>query len=286
MISVENLTYTYPNGSSPAIRALTFDVKKGEVFGFLGPSGAGKTTTQNILIGLIKGWQGRIRVLDRPLVEWGADYYRSIGVSFEAPNHYLKLSARENLEYFRSLYDGKADTVEDVLAIVGLEDDIDKAVGEFSKGMKGRLNFARSLLHRPELWFLDEPTVGLDPVNAVRIREIIQQRQELGVTTVVTTHDMTTAEVVCDRVAFIIDGQIAAVDAPDALRRRYGSREVEVRWEGGDGDGDGAQRFPLDGLADNTAFLDALRRRGLTTVHSQEATLEDVFVQVTGRSLK
>ena len=286
MISVENLTYTYPNGSSPAIRALTFDVKKGEVFGFLGPSGAGKTTTQNILIGLIKGWQGRIRVLDRPLVEWGADYYRSIGVSFEAPNHYLKLSARENLEYFRSLYDGKADTVEDVLAIVGLEDDIDKAVGEFSKGMKGRLNFARSLLHRPELWFLDEPTVGLDPVNAVRIREIIQQRQELGVTTVVTTHDMTTAEVVCDRVAFIIDGQIAAVDAPDALRRRYGSREVEVRWEGGDGDGDGAQRFPLAGLADNTAFLDALRRRGLTTVHSQEATLEDVFVQVTGRSLK
>ena len=180
MISVENLTYTYPNGSSPAIRALTFDVKKGEVFGFLGPSGAGKTTTQNILIGLIKGWQGRIRVLDRPLVEWGADYYRSIGVSFEAPNHYLKLSARENLEYFRSLYDGKADTVEDVLAIVGLEDDIDKAVGEFSKGMKGRLNFARSLLHRPELWFLDEPTVGLDPVNAVRIREIIQQRQEIG----------------------------------------------------------------------------------------------------------
>jgi fluoroquinolone transport system ATP-binding protein len=173
-----------------------------------------------------------------------------------------------------------------VLAIVGLEDDIDKAVGEFSTGMKGRLNFARSLLHRPELWFLDEPTVGLDPVNAVRIREIIQQRQELGVTTVVTTHDMTTAEVVCDRVAFIIDGQIAAVDAPDALRRRYGSREVEVRWEGAGGDGDGAQRFPLDGLADNTAFLDALRRGGLTTVHSQEATLEDVFVQVTGRSLK
>jgi fluoroquinolone transport system ATP-binding protein len=282
MIDVKDLTYTYPSGSSPAIRKLTFDVGNGEVFGFLGPSGAGKSTTLNILIGLIKGWQGYVRVLERPLGELGADYYRSIGVSFEAPNHYLKLTARENLEYFRALYDGKADTVEDVLAIVGLEDDIDKAVGEFSKGMKGRLNFARSLLHRPELWFLDEPTVGLDPVNAVRIREIIKHRQKLGVTTVVTTHDMTTAEVVCDRVAFIIDGQIAAVDAPDALRHRYGSREVEVRWEGGDG----AQRFPLDGLADNTAFLDALRRRGLTTVHSQEATLEDVFVQVTGRSLK
>ena len=291
MIRVEDLTYTYPNGSSPAVRGLTFDVEKGEVFGFLGPSGAGKTTTQNILIGLIKGWQGRVGVFNRPLGQWGSDYYRSIGVSFEAPNHYLKLSARENLEYFRALYDGKADTVEEVLAIVGLEDDIDKVVGEFSKGMKGRLNFARSLMHRPQLWFLDEPTVGLDPVNAVRIREIIQQRQELGVTTVLTTHDMTTAEVVCDRVAFIIDGQIAVIDAPDALRRRYGKREVEVRWESREGDGDGgqvngAQRFPLDGLADNSAFLDALRRPGVTAVHSLEATLEDVFVQVTGRSLQ
>jgi fluoroquinolone transport system ATP-binding protein len=291
MICVEGLTYTYPSGSSAAVRELTFDVAKGEVFGFLGPSGAGKTTTQNILIGLIKGWQGDVRVLDRPLAEWNADYYRSIGVSFEAPNHYLKLTARENLEYFRSLYDGNADTVEEVLAIVGLEDHIDKAVGEFSKGMKNRLNFARSLLHRPKLWFLDEPTAGLDPVNAVRIREIIRQRQELGVTTVVTTHDMTTAEIVCDRVAFIIDGQIAAIDTPDALRRRFGSREVELRWEddggeNGSHDVDGAQRFPLDGLSDNADFLDALRRPGLSTVHSQEATLEDVFLQVTGRSLR
>ncbi len=213
MIRVEDLTYTYSSGSPPAVRGLTFDVQKGEVFGFLGPSGAGKTTTQNILIGLIKGWQGSVQVLNRPLAEWGADYYKSIGVSFEAPNHYLKLSARENLEYFRALYDGKADSVEEVMSIVGLEDDIDKMVGAFSKGMKNRLNFARSLLHRPEIWFLDEPTAGLDPVNAVRIREIIRQRQKLGVTTIVTTHDMTTAEAVCDRVAFIIDGQITAIDA-------------------------------------------------------------------------
>ena len=288
MISVEGLTYTYPSGSSPAVRELSFGVEKGEVFGFLGPSGAGKTTTQNILIGLLQGWQGHVRVLDRPLAEWGADLYRSIGVSFEAPNHYLKLSARENLEYFRSLYDGDADKVEDVLSLVGLEEHIDKKVGEFSKGMKGRLNFARSLLHRPQLWFLDEPTVGLDPVNSVRIREVIKQRQDLGVTTVVTTHDMTTAEVVCDRVAFIIDGQIAAVDSPDALRHRYGSREIEVCWESTNGESPrgGAARFALDGAADNPEFLDALRRDGLTTVHSLEATLEDVFVQVTGRALR
>lgn len=286
MISVENLTYTYPNGSSPAIEGLTFDVQKGEVFGFLGPSGAGKTTTQNILIGLIRDWQGNARVLDRPLAEWGSDLYRSIGVSFEAPNHYLKLTARENLEYFRSLYDGKADTAEEVLSIVGLEKDIDKAVGEFSKGMKNRLNFARSLMHRPELWFLDEPTAGLDPVNAVRVREIIRQKQERGVTTVVTTHDMTTAEAVCDRVAFIVDGRIVAIDAPDALRRQFGSRDVEVCWQGDDGEDVESKRFPMDGLADNPAFIDSLRQKGIASIHSQEATLEDVFVQVTGRSLR
>jgi fluoroquinolone transport system ATP-binding protein len=97
---------------------------------------------------------------------------------------------------------------------------------------------------------------------------------------------MTTAESVCDRVAFIIDGEIAAIDAPDALRRRYGSREVEVRWDRDNGEEAGAARFPLDGLADNRDFIDALRRPGLSTVHSQEASLEDVFLQVTGRSLQ
>ncbi len=284
-IHVEGLTFTYPGSHAPAIRDLSFDVRQGEIFGFLGPNGAGKSTLQNVLIGLLRGWQGRATVLGRQLEAWGADYYHAIGVSFETPNHYLKLTARENLEYFRTLYGGQTDRVEDVLARVGLVDDIDKAVGEYSKGMKLRLNFARSLLNRPRLWFLDEPTSGLDPVNAVRIRDIVRERQRLGVTTLVTTHDMHTAEVVCDRVAFIVDGQVATIDAPDALRRRFGKREVEVRWQDEGGE-NGAARFPLDGLAENAKFLEALRRPNLSTIHSQEATLEDVFVAVTGRALQ
>ncbi len=115
---------------------------------------------------------------------------------------------------------------------------------------------------------------------------MIRQRQELGVTTVISTHDMTTAEAVCDRVAFIVDGQIATTDTPNALRRHFGSREVEVRWKRTGDDDEGVERFPLDGLADNAAFLHALRRGGIAAIHSQEATLEDVFVQVTGRSLE
>jgi len=144
---------------------------------------------------------------------------------------------------------------------------------------------ARSLLHRPELWFLDEPTAGLDPVNARRIREIIAERRKRGVTTVITTHDMTTADELCDRVAFIVDGEIAVIDAPAALRRQYGRREVEVRWDGDDATPSGAERFPLEGIADNAAFQQVLRQPTLATVHSQEASLADVFVEVTGRRL-
>ncbi len=282
MIAVEGLSFSYPGADAPAVQGLSFEVAEGEVFGFLGPSGAGKSTTQNILIGLLRGWQGQVQVLGKPLQDWDSRYYRSIGVSFESPNHYLKLTARENLEFFRALHDGTADPVAEVLALVGLQEDIDKPVGAFSKGMKNRLNFARSLLHRPRLWFLDEPTAGLDPVNAVRVREIIRTRQGQGVTTLVSTHDMTTAAAVCDRVAFIVDGKIALIDAPDALRRRYGTREVELRWQ----DASRApERFGIEGLADNQEFLAALRRPGLASLHSQEASLEDVFVKVTGRTL-
>jgi fluoroquinolone transport system ATP-binding protein len=286
MIEVEGLTHTYPGSAKPAIDRLSFGVDEGEVFGFLGPSGAGKSTTQNVLIGLLEGWRGSVRVMGRSVREWGGALYQSIGVSFELPNHYLKLTARENLEYFRALYGDNTDKTEDVLALVGLEADIDKKVEAFSKGMMNRLNFARSLLNKPRLWFLDEPTAGLDPVNAVRIRNVIKQRQAEGVTCLVTTHDMHTADDVCDRVAFIIDGKIATIDAPEALRRRYGRRAVQVCWgDEADETVRGRAEFPLDGLADNAAFLDTLRRDDLLSLHSQEASLEQVFVEVTGRTL-
>lgn len=286
MIEVSGLTFTYPGAPAPAIEHLEFEVAEGEVFGFLGPSGAGKSTTQNVLIGLLRGWRGEARVLGRSVAEWGSDLYRTIGVSFETPNHYVKLTARENLEYFRDLYDGDAEAADTVLEWLGLEADADKRVGAFSKGMKNRLNLARSLLHRPRLWFLDEPTAGLDPVNTVRVRELVASRRRQGVTTFLTTHDMQTAETLCDRVGFIIDGRIAIIGAPDALRRRHGRREVELSFaDAASSGGELKERFPLDGLATNEAFLEALARPGLLSMHSQEASLEQVFVEVTGRAL-
>ncbi len=283
MITVDNLTFTYPRSDSPAVRGLQFHIEPGEIFGFLGPSGAGKTTTQNVLIGLLQDYQGRIEVMGRELRTWQSDYYEHIGVSFEFPNHYLKLTARENLEYFRSLYRNDTEDVVEVLSLVDLEDAANVRVAEFSKGMKNRLNFARSMIHRPKLWFLDEPTAGLDPINARRIKEIVKQRQQEGTTTFLTTHDMAAADELCDRLAFIAGGRLGVVDTPLALKRQYGTRSVRVETES---EGEPFIReFPLDGLGTNQEFLQLIRDFRLESIHSQEATLESVFIQVTGTSL-
>ena len=153
MLSVENLSYTYPGGTE-AVRGIDFTIEKGEIFGFLGPSGAGKSTTQKVLIRLLRGFQGQITVLGRPLTEWDDSYYEQVGVAFELPNHYQKLTARENLSLFRSLYSGETHDPIDLLEMVGLKEDADTRLNQFSKGMQMRLNFVRALIHKPDLLFL------------------------------------------------------------------------------------------------------------------------------------
>ena len=282
-IQVEALSFTYPGAHRPAIQNVNFTVQRGEIFGFLGPSGAGKSTTQNILIRLIEGYSGGVQVLGRDLRAWGAGYYRRIGVAFESPNHYLKLSARENLELFAGLYGAPSNAIEGLLDRVGLRADAAKRVEEFSKGMRGRLTLARALLHRPELLFLDEPTAGLDPVTARRIRQVIRDARAAGATIFLTTHDMTTADELCDRVAFLVDGTIVAADPPRTLRLALGRRVVRVESVR---DGKRAvEEFPMTDLAGNAAFLAALRSDHVETIHTSETTLEDVFVLMTGRNL-
>ncbi len=283
MIEVRNLTFAYAGTGTPAIRALSFAIAEGEIFGFLGPSGAGKSTTQKILIGLLKDYAGEIQVMGRDLKAWKSDYYERIGVSFEVPNHYTKLTARENLVYFGSLYSQNAQSPASLLGLVGLEEDGDMLVSQYSKGMKNRLNVARALLHDPEVLFLDEPTTGLDPVNARRIKDLIRGQKAAGKTIFLTTHNMTVADELCDRVAFIVDGEIKLVDSPRTLKLQYGRPQVRVEYSA---DGTLARRdFPLAGLGDNPGFLNLLRTADVQTIHTQEATLEDIFIEVTGRSL-
>lgn len=287
MIAVKNLAYTYPGATGETLHGLNFEIAEGEIFGFLGPSGAGKTTTQNILIGLLKGYQGIVQVMNKEISEWGHDYYEHIGISFELPNHYLKLTALENLEHFQSLYSGdKLDPLE-VLAWLDLQEDADKRVEAFSKGMKVRLNVARSLINRPKLLFLDEPTAGLDPVNARRIKDLVQELRQRGTTVFIATHNMTVADELCDRVGFITGGRINIIDAPAALKQRFGKREVLVAYRNG-ADAGAMQEagFPLDGLGDNEAFINLLKSAPhIETIHTQETTLENIFIEVTGEEL-
>lgn len=275
--------FRYPGAARPAVAGLTFSVERGEIFGFLGPSGAGKSTTQNILIRLLDGYEGTATVLGRDLRAWGRDYYRRIGVSFEAPNHYLKLTARENLALFAGLYGSDTREPNTLLDQVGLLADADTRVGAFSKGMRGRLTLARALLHKPELLFLDEPTAGLDPTSARRVRDLLLEMRAAGATIFLTTHDMVTADYLCDRVAFLVDGRIAALGSPRALRLAHGRRSVRIETER---DGTRAtHEFPLDDLAGNLTFLDLVRSGDIETIHTLETTLEDVFIQVTGATL-
>ncbi|MGH0035511.1 MAG: ATP-binding cassette domain-containing protein [Myxococcota bacterium] len=283
MIDVRGLFFTYPGAPGPAVNGLEFAVGDGEIFGFLGPNGAGKSTTQKVLTGLLRDYAGEARVLGRDVRAWGSELYEQIGVGFELPVHYGRLTARENLRYFASLYRGGAEDPDALLRQVDLLEQADVRVDRFSKGMRVRLSFARALLCRPRLLFLDEPTTGLDPVSARRIKDLILEHRARGATVFLTTHDMATADELCDRVAFLVDGGIALVDTPRELKVRYGEQRVRVEYR--DGGKLESRDFPLEGLADDSAFLAALREPALETIHSQETSLERIFIRVTGREL-
>jgi fluoroquinolone transport system ATP-binding protein len=284
VIRVRGLTFTYPKSTERAVRGMDFSVARGEIFGFLGPSGAGKSTTQKLLIGLLRGHGGEAAVWGKDPLAWGPDYYQRVGVSFELPNHYQKLTGLENLRFFASLYD--VDTLDpmELLDAVGLAEDANTRVGKYSKGMQMRLTFARSLINDPELLFLDEPTSGLDPVNTRKVKNMILDLKARGRTIFLTTHDMSTADELCDRVAFVVDGEIVALNAPAELKIARSQRVVRVEYRGHNGALETAE-FGMDGLADDAGFHAVLRGHQVATIHSREASLDDVFVEVTGRRL-
>jgi fluoroquinolone transport system ATP-binding protein len=283
MIEVAGLRFAYPGSNEDALRGLSFAVGVGEIFGFLGPSGAGKSTTQKVLTGVLRGYQGTVRVFGRSLPELGRDYYERIGVSFEFPSLYGKLTGIENLEFFRRLYRRPTENPELLLARVGLSDAAHRRASGYSKGMKMRLGLCRALVNRPSLLFLDEPTTGQDPGHARLIKNLILEQRAEGATVFLTTHDMAVAAELCDRVAFIVGGEIVLVDAPRALMISHGRRTVRVEYRD-----DGAVRaaeFDLDGIGTNAEFLTLIRQRPVETIHTLDATLEDVFLRVTGARL-
>lgn len=281
MIKVIDLSYSYPKSENPVLKRLNFEINKSEIFGFLGPSGAGKSTTQKILYKLLNNYSGEILIEDKPLKDWGNEYFEKIGVGFELPNHYLKLTAQENLKLFASFYpSNNLQNINELLEIFGLAESLNQKVEEFSKGMKMRLNFIRAIMHDPDVLFFDEPTSGLDPINAKKIKQHIIKLKNEGKTIFVTTHDMTTADELCDRVAFIADGEILVTEKPSILKNLHGKHSVKVELLNGKTD-----EFPIQGLGGNSEFLEFISQNEVLRINTQEATLEDVFIKITGTEL-
>jgi fluoroquinolone transport system ATP-binding protein len=282
MIRVRDLRYRYPGAEAAALDGLDLEVDAGEIFGLVGPSGAGKSTTQKVLSGLLDGYEGNVTAFGREVNDWGPEYYEHIGVSSESPNHYPKLTGAENLELFASLHRETRDPME-LLDRVGLADAAGRRVSGYSKGMRMRLNFVRALLHDPELLLLDEPTSGIDPATARTVKDVISELRDRDRAVILTTHDMNVADELCDRIAFMVGGRIPVTDAPKALKLAYGTPTVRVERRH-----DGAlesREFDLAGLGENGAFRDLLRSGDVETIHTNEATLEDVFIEVTGERL-
>jgi fluoroquinolone transport system ATP-binding protein len=283
VIEVSDLRVTYRGSTTAAVDGVSFGVAAGEIFGFLGPNGAGKSTTQRVLTRQLRTFAGTVRVLDHDLREWGDALFEHIGVGFELPARYPRLTVLENLVAFAGLYRRSTEDPMGLLERVGLLEAADQPAGSLSKGMQMRLNLARAMLPRPQILFLDEPTSGLDPVHAQDVRAIVREAATEGRTVFLTTHDMATADALCDRVAFMVAGRLAAIDAPRALKLEHGQARVRVEYR---------QRgqlrrteFALPTLARDPAFQALLAAQAIETIHSEEASLGDVFADVTGSKL-
>jgi len=228
MKAIEAINLTRDYKATRAVAGITFDVRPGEIFGFLGPNGAGKTTTIKMLTGQLKPTDGEARVAGLDVVAQRDQMQARIGVVFENQNIYERLSARDNLNFTAHLYGVDKRRVDQILHMVNLTERANDKAGKYSNGMKQRLLIARALLPNPEVVFLDEPTKGLDPGVARAIRNIISALAKDGVTIFLTTHYMEEADLLCDRVAIVDRGQIAALDTPQHLKAQYGNLDATL----------------------------------------------------------
>jgi ABC-2 type transport system ATP-binding protein len=278
-IEVEALEKRY--GDVRALAGISFSAGPGEVFGLLGHNGAGKSTTIRILTGRARPTAGRARVLGHPVPDELEHVRARINLVAETPTLYERATAKENLDLFCKLYGLPTVRGDEALERVGLATSAARKVKTFSTGMRQRLMLARAVLNDPRVLFLDEPTRGLDPQSANELHALVRELADRGAAILLTTHDMTEADSLCDRVAFLAEGSIAALDTPRALKLRLGGpSEVDVVLDDGSDTRVGLDR---NGGADRLhALVTAGRVRAL---HSREATLADVFIALAGRSL-
>ncbi len=278
VIEVKELVKSFEN--KIALKNVNFEVKKGETIGFLGPSGSGKTTTIKILTAQLHPTAGEVKVFGEPIHKLkDPAYMKRIGILTDNSGLYDRLSIYDNLALYCDLYEVERSRINEVLESVNLVEDKKKPVQKLSKGMKQRVTLARAILHKPDLLFLDEPTSALDPVNTKHIHEGLKKLNQEGTTIFLTTHDMQEAEELCDRVAFLNNGEIRLLDTPQNVRAQQENTSISLLLKGNrtvvvDKDEEGAREI-----------YEYMKNGQILTIHSNEPTLGDIFVQLTGRDL-
>jgi ABC-2 type transport system ATP-binding protein len=310
-IELNNLTKKF--GDFTAVDDLSLQVKEGEIFGFLGPNGAGKSTTIRMLCTLAKPTSGSAMIAGYDLMNNPSEVRENIGLVAEKMIMYDTLTAAENLRFFGKLYaipkQKREQRIDELLKLVDMEKWKHTEISKFSTGMKQRINVIRALLPEPKILFMDEPTLGLDPQTTVSIREIIRDINKNGVTIILTTHAMTEAEALSDRIAIIDHGKIAALDTPENLKKTLANsdttifttkiknlttdmiekiRSVKVVTALAQLDD---QNLKISAKGDNALnqIIDAIRLEGgeiFSIINSNESTLEDVFLSVTGKEIR
>ena len=272
MITVEKITKRF--GNKTALNQIQFNVDKGEIFGFLGPSGAGKTTLINILTGQLKADEGTTQLLGKDTKDLTPEDLARIGLVGDSSGYYEKLSLEKNLIVYAKIYGLPNSRVDEVLEQVGLLESKKTLAEKLSTGMRQRMFLARALLNRPELLFLDEPTSGLDPMTSKKIHRLLEELKAAGTTIFLTTHDMVEATELCDRISLLNQGDLVEIGTPRDIIQKYNQeKRVKVTF--------------MDHSEQVMAFED-LKDQDMTQVeliHSMEPTLEDIFIQLTGEKL-
>ncbi|MER7002829.1 ABC transporter ATP-binding protein [Dactylosporangium sp. NPDC000555] len=319
VIEVADLTRTFRSRSRlqrtervvEAVRGVSFGVERGELFGLLGPNGAGKTTTIKMLITLLLPTSGRVRVLGYDVVAQPREVRRRVGYVFGGDRGlYDRLSGLDNLRYFAELYAvpvrEQRGRIGELLELVGLNGRERERVEGYSRGMRQRLHIARGLLHRPEVLFLDEPSIGIDPVGARELRQTVKSLVEIGTTVLLTTHYMFEADELCHRIAVISGGRIVAGGTPEELKQRVSVGNVvefevfgmaadtgdRVRALGGVRSVSVEERGPAQvllvhgepGVELTPAVLGLLDGARVGRVATRPPTLEDAYVELVGQS--
>lgn len=279
MINCKDLCKSF--GTKDVLKSIDFSIKDGEIFGLLGPSGAGKTTLIKILTGQLDFNGGAIEILDKDVRNLNGEDKKKIGIMMDSFGVYERLSCADNLDIFADIYQIPKTRIKEILEEVGLSEAYNRSASNLSKGMRARLQLARVFMHSPEIIFLDEPTSGLDPQSMRAIHKIILDKKKEGCTIFLTTHNMEEAYSLCDHVALLNEGVIVEHGEPEEVCRKYNhQKKIHLHLTTG-------EDIELEHDKDSSKELYDLMNSGkVETIHSSEPTLETVFLELTGRKFQ